>query len=66
MLTEINVAGIYLAPLAPYALVSLLLLLALRFTLRRVGLFQWIWHPALFEMGLYISILSILILTFPV
>ncbi|MDE1174639.1 MAG: DUF1656 domain-containing protein [Parvibaculaceae bacterium] len=65
MLTEIDVGGIYMAPLAVYAAIALGLMLAVRFGLRRLGFFNWVWHPALFETGLYVAILSVLVLHFP-
>ncbi len=65
MLTEINIGGIYMAPLAVYAAAALILMLLIRFGLRRLGFFNWVWHPALFETGLYVALLSFLVLNFP-
>ena len=62
MITELNIAGIYLAPIVLYAIVALPIFLVLRTILARVGFWRLVWHPALFETALYLSILSLLIL----
>jgi len=62
MITELNVAGIYMAPIVLYAIVTLPIFLVLRTILARLGFWRLVWHPALFETALYLSILSLLIL----
>lgn len=62
MNTELNIAGIYMAPIVLYAIVALPIFLVLRAILARVGFWRLVWHPALFETALYLSILSLLIL----
>jgi hypothetical protein len=62
MNTELNIAGIYMAPIVLYAIVALPIFLVLRVILARVGFWHLVWHPALFETALYLSILSLLIL----
>jgi protein AaeX len=62
MNSELNIAGIYMAPIVLYAIVALPIFLMLRVILARVGFWRLVWHPALFETALYLSILSLLIL----
>jgi hypothetical protein len=62
MFTELNLQGVYMAPIVLYALVTLPIFLVLRLILARIGFFRLVWHPALFETALYLSILSLLIL----
>jgi len=62
MNTELNIAGIYMAPIVLYAIVTLPIFLVLRTILARAGFWRLVWHPALFETALYLSILSLLIL----
>ena len=62
MITELNIAGIYMAPIVLYAMVALPIFLVLRTLLARAGFWRLVWHPALFETALYLSILSLLIL----
>jgi hypothetical protein len=62
MMIELNVAGIYMAPIVLYAMMALPIFLVLRVILARIGFWRLVWHPALFETALYLSILSLLIL----
>lgn len=62
MITELNIGGIYMAPIVLYAMIALPIFLLLRTILARIGCFRLVWHPALFETALYLSILSLLIL----
>jgi len=62
MISELNIAGIYMAPIVLYAMVALPIFLVLRTILARAGFWRLVWHPALFETALYLSILSLLIL----
>jgi hypothetical protein len=61
MFSEIHVGGVLLSPIVVYAGAAMLVFLALRFVLGRAGLFRLVWHPALFELALFVSILSLLV-----
>lgn len=62
MMAEFNLFGIYIAPITVYGLVSVFLTVLLRTFLWRIGVLQWFWHVALFEVALFCCILSLLIL----
>ena len=62
MLSEIDVGGIYVAPIVVYAVAAIPLFLILRWVLGRLGVLRNIWHPALFELAVYVTLLSLLIL----
>ncbi|WP_424136564.1 DUF1656 domain-containing protein [Roseomonas chloroacetimidivorans] len=62
MLSEVSIAGVYLAPIVVEGLLGLLIFLACRFVLGRLGLIHRLWHPALFEVALFVSIVSLLVL----
>jgi hypothetical protein len=62
MITEINIGGVYLAPIVLYVLVTIPVFVVLRIILTKIGFWRIVWHPALFETALYLSILSLLIL----
>ncbi len=62
MLSEVDIAGIYVAPIAVYALAALPPLLALRWLFWRTGVLDRVWHPALFEFAIYLIVLAALIL----
>ena len=60
---EVDVFGVYVAPLAPMIVIAYLLLFALRWCALEAGLLQRVWHPALFQVALYLLILSTIVLT---
>lgn len=59
---EANIFGIYVAPIAVLMLIAWLLLILIRSIAGRTGLWDAIWHPALFNAALYLILLSILVL----
>jgi hypothetical protein len=65
MLTESNIAGVYMAPIVIYSFVAFVLFLLLRWVLTRLGFWRLVWHPGLFELGLFVSLLSLVVLVFP-
>ncbi|QCE33421.1 DUF1656 domain-containing protein [Acetobacteraceae bacterium] len=62
MMAEFNLFGIYIAPITVYGLIAVFLTVLLRTVLWRIGVLQWFWHVALFEIALFCCILSLLIL----
>lgn len=62
MLAEVNIFGVFVAPLSIYALVAVIITLILRNLLWRLGALGWFWHVALFEIALYVCVLCLLIL----
>jgi hypothetical protein len=57
-LTELNVFGVYVAPISLLMLAAWLVTIALRRIVSRSGLLQYVWHPALFVFAVYIMVLS--------
>jgi len=64
MLKEINLFDIYIAPFAGYMAVALVIFLPLRFYFDRIQLQRYVWHRALFDMAVYVIILSLIGLVF--
>ncbi len=62
MIAELDIFGVLVAPIVAYALLAIPVLLLLRWVLTRLGFFRLIWHPALFEVSLYLIILSLFVL----
>lgn len=56
--TEIDLFGVYVAPIALLMVASWLLTIALRQVANRFGLLRHVWHPALFTFAAYIIVLS--------
>ena len=55
---EINLFGIYVAPITVIMGVGWVVYLVVRRASDRFGLIQRVWHPALFELALYVMIVS--------
>jgi hypothetical protein len=62
MLSEVDVDGIYVAPIVVYGVLALPITLVLRAILFRLGALRLVWHPALFIFAVYVGILSLLVL----
>ena len=60
---EINILGVYVAPIVPLMIVAFLITLVLRWLALALGLFRWIWHPALFELSFYLIVLTGVVVT---
>jgi hypothetical protein len=55
---EINLWGVYLAPISLMMVGAWLVTIALRRAASRFGLLRQVWHPALFVFAVYIVVLS--------
>ena len=60
--SEINLFGVYVAPIAPMILGAWLLMIPLRRLADRFGLLRNVWHPALFMLAVYLILLSAIVL----
>ena len=56
--TEIDLFGVYVAPMALLMVVAWVVTVTLRRVASRFGLFRYVWHPALFVFAVYMIILS--------
>ena len=59
---EINLFGLYVAPIMLIMAVAWVVYLVVGRTGDRFGLTQLVWHPALFELALYVIIVSSIVL----
>jgi protein AaeX len=56
--TEINLFGVYVAPISVMMVAAWFITIALRRIATRFGLLRYVWHPALFVFAVYIIVLS--------
>jgi hypothetical protein len=61
--SEIDLFGVYVAPISVMMVTAWLVLIALRRVADHFGLLQHIWHPALFVFASYMIVLSSIVLT---
>ncbi len=64
MIKEINIYGVFIAPFAGYLLVALLLFFPLRMLFDRYAIQRWVWHRPLFDVSIFVIILSLIGLMF--
>jgi protein AaeX len=59
---EVNVFGVYVAPISLMMAAAWLVLIALRRAADHFGLLRHIWHPSLFVFASYMIVLSSIVL----
>lgn len=60
--TEINLFGVYVAPMSVMMVGAWLAFIALRRIGDRFGVSRHVWHPALFWFAVYLILLSVIVL----
>jgi hypothetical protein len=61
-LSEVNLLGVYVAPISVLMVAAWLATVALRRIFTRFGLLRYVWHPALFVFAIYMVLLSSIVL----
>jgi protein AaeX len=62
--TEINLFGVYVAPISVLMVAAWLAQLSLRRLADRLGLLHHVWHSAMFVFAVYMILLSSVVLLF--
>ena len=57
MIGQLNVEGLYLPWLMVLAAIAMVALWGVRQVLGALGVYRWVWHPALFDVALYVLLL---------
>lgn len=60
--TEVDLFGVYVAPISLMVVAAWVVTLGLRWTAARYGLLRHVWHPALFIFAVYMIVLSSMVL----
>jgi len=56
--TEVDLFGVYVAPLSLMMVAAWLVTMALRRVASRLELLRYVWHPALFVFAVYVIVLA--------
>jgi protein AaeX len=56
--TEINLFGVYVAPMSVMMVAAWVVRIGLRWFAARFGLLRYAWHPSLFVFAVYTTLLS--------
>jgi hypothetical protein len=62
MLSEVDVGGVFMAPIVVYAAAAIPLFLLCRQVLGRLQVLRNAWNPGLFELAVYVALVCLLIL----
>lgn len=60
---EIDLFGVYVAPISLMVVAAWVVTIALRRVAVRAGLLRQVWHPALFIFAVYVIVLASIVLT---
>ena len=60
MLKEINLDGVYVAPFVGFLFFALLIFIPIRILFDRYQIQRWVWHRQLFDISIFIIILSLI------
>ena len=60
--TEINLFGVYVAPMSLMLVAAWVVTIGLRRFVPRFGLLRYVWHPSLFVFAVYMIVLSSMVL----
>jgi hypothetical protein len=60
--TELNIFGVYVAPISAMMVAAWVITIALRRIGARFGLLRYVWHQALFVASVYMIVLSSIVL----
>jgi hypothetical protein len=60
--SEINLFGVYVAPIAVMLVVSWVIVIGLRRIAAHYGLLTYVWHPSLFVFSIYMIVLASILL----
>jgi protein AaeX len=59
---EINLFGVYVAPVSVMMAVAWFVTIWLRWSAARFGVLRYVWHPSLFVFAVYMIVLSSIVL----
>jgi hypothetical protein len=60
--TEINLFGVYVAPISVMLAAAWVVTIGLRRFAARFGLLRYVWHPSVFAFAIYMIVLSSMVL----
>ena len=60
--TEVDLFGVYIAPMSMMIVAAWVVTIALRWSAARYDLLRYVWHPALLVFAVYVIMLSTIVL----
>ena len=62
MIGEIDVLGVFVPAVLVLMFIAYLVNLAIRTVLARIGFYRFIWHRSIFDLGIYVLLLGLVVL----
>lgn len=62
MYAEVNLLGVYVAPFVVMMLIAWIVMIPIGIASNRMGLSRHVWHPGLFNLCLYVIVLSLIVI----
>lgn len=56
MIEELHILGVYMPAALAWGVLAAVLVHFLRKPLQRLPLYQWLWHPALVDLALFVTL----------
>jgi len=61
MIGEIDIFGVFVPSVLVLMLVAYLINLAIRTVLAHAGFYRFVWHRAIFDLGIYVLVLGLVV-----
>jgi hypothetical protein len=62
MIGEIDILGVFVPAVLVLMFIAYLLNLAVRMVLARVGFYRFVWHRSVFDLGIYVLLLGLVVI----
>ncbi|MEM5365766.1 DUF1656 domain-containing protein [Paraburkholderia azotifigens] len=62
MIGEIDVLGVFVPSVLVLMFIAYLVNLAIRTVLARVGFYRLVWHRSIFDLGIYVLVLGLVVI----
>jgi len=62
MIGEIDILGVFVPAVLVLMLIAYLINLAIRTVFERVGIYRFVWHRSIFDLGIYVLVLGLVVI----
>jgi hypothetical protein len=62
MIGEIDILGVFVPAVLVLMFIAYLVNLVIRTTLERVGFYRFVWHRSIFDLGIYVLVLGVVVI----
>lgn len=62
MIGEIDILGVFVPAVLVLMLIAYLINLGIRMVLERTGVYRFVWHRSIFDLGIYVLVLGLVVI----